>query len=224
VTLGLVEKTPLHNCCSGKHTGMLAACRQLGYPTESYIDAAHPLQQEILNTVATFLRVDPESILLGVDGCSLPTYGTSLSAFAVAFAAFSAPERIMSGNGSDHAVTLLRLRSAMAANPENIAGKGDVDTDLMIASQGRIVAKLGAEGLLCLAIPEHEVGIAIRILDGSGRAFAAVVAAILEQLELTDPSVMAALKERHNPEVTNVNGWQVGEIPPAFELTLSTHE
>ena len=44
---------PISHNCSGKHAGMLAACRSRGWPTAGYRLAGHPLQDEILAEVAT---------------------------------------------------------------------------------------------------------------------------------------------------------------------------
>src|SRR6266511_15019 len=41
----------INSDCSGKHGGMLAACRSQGWPLETYRDPDHPLQQEILRAV-----------------------------------------------------------------------------------------------------------------------------------------------------------------------------
>src|SRR5262249_41049778 len=38
----------LNHNCSGKHAGMLAACRAHGWPTEGYRLAEHPMQQKNL--------------------------------------------------------------------------------------------------------------------------------------------------------------------------------
>ena len=38
--------SPLHNNCSGKHTLMLAICRQMGWDTKNYLDINHPLQKK----------------------------------------------------------------------------------------------------------------------------------------------------------------------------------
>jgi L-asparaginase II len=88
----------------------------------------------------------------------------------------------------------------------------------MAVTHGRIVAKLGAEGLLCLAIPGQRLGIAIRILDGSERARGAVALATLRQLDLLSAAELAEFERRQPQSVTNHNGWHVGEIRPAFDL------
>jgi L-asparaginase II len=106
----------------------------------------------------------------------------------------------------------------MTAHAENVSGPGRIVTDLMTLTRGRIVAKSGAEGLLCLAVPERGLGIAIRVRDGSFRAHPAVAVAALEQLGVLDADTGDAILARHSPELRNHNGLLVGEIRPAFRL------
>jgi L-asparaginase II len=82
----------------------------------------------------------------------------------------------------------------------------------MRLSNGKVVAKLGAEGLLCLAVPEHGLGIAVRICDGSGRGSNILAISVLEQLNLVEPAELEAMKAALIHPVTNANGWTVGEI------------
>ena len=218
VTAGLVPPSPLANNCSGKHAGMLATCVHLGEPIETYLDPEHPLQRRIRAIIAGALRLPEDEIALAIDGCSLPTFAAPVRTFAVAFATLAAPERAPSGAGREHAAALTRLRRAMAAHPEHIGGKGEPDTDLMAVSGGRVVAKIGAEGLLCLAVPDHGLGIAIRFADGSTRGHAVAAAAVLEQLGLVEPAVVAAFREQHDPALKNHNGWHVGDLRAVFRL------
>jgi L-asparaginase II len=217
VKAGLVPPSPVQCDCSGKHTGMLATCLHRGWPIETYLDPQHPLQQQILKVVASALRMDVDEIALAPDGCSVPTFGAPLHAFAVAFATLATPERA-APPACTHAPALNRLRSAIASHPEHIGGAGELDTDLMEVTGGRIVAKLGAEGLLCIAVPDRNVGIAVSILDGSERARGVVTLAALEQLELLSGEELTELHKRQNPPVTNFNGWTVGEMRATFTL------
>lgn len=218
IVAGVVPPSPLQCDCSGKHAGMLAACAHLGYPRDSYLDPDHPLQRRILGVMAAVLRRPAAEVRLATDGCSLPTFGASMRAFATAFATLAAPERAPAGAGREHAAALRRLRGAMTAHPENVGGGGQLVTDLMQLAGGRIAAKSGAEGLFCLAVPQSGLGIAIRILDGSFRAHAVVVGAVLTQLGLLDVAAVAALAARHDPELRNHNGRHVGELRAAFRL------
>ena len=218
MTLGETPRTPLACDCSGKHACMLAVIAHEGLSRHDYLDPAHPLQRRILAIMAEVMRVPEETIVLGTDGCSLPTFGAPLRAFAAAFAALAAPERAPLGAGREHADALNRLRAAMTAQPENVSGHGHFVADIMAMSDGRVAAKSGAEGLICLAVPERELGIAIRVLDGSFRAHPDVTLETLNQLDILDAPTRAAILARHTPELRNHNRRLVGEIRPAFTL------
>ena len=218
LVLETVERTPLQCDCSGKHTGMLATIVHERLSREDYLDPQHPLQRRILGIMAEVMRVPQESIVLGADGCSLPTFAAPIRAFATAFATLATPDQAPPGAGKDHAPALDRLRTAMTAHPENVGGHGQFVTDLMAVSEGRIVAKTGAEGLLCLGVPERGLGIAIRALDGTWRTHPSVVVSTLEQLDILDDATRNALLERHSPELRNHNSRLIGEIRPTFRL------
>ena len=218
VLLGETARSPLQCDCSGKHAGMLATVAHEGLSRHDYLEPDHPLQRRILTIMAEVLRMPEAAIALGTDGCSLPTFGGPVRAFATAFAALAAPELVPAGSGREHAGALNRLRAAMTAHPENVAGHGQFVTDLMALSEGRIVAKSGAEGLICLGVPERGLGIAIRVLDGTFRVHPDVTVAALAQLDILDAATHDAILARHSPELRNHNGRLVGEIRPAFRL------
>jgi len=221
IVAGLVPRSPLQCDCSGKHTGMLATCMHLGYPIDNYLDPEHPVQRTIRGIIAEVCRVPVSGLRLATDGCSVPTFGTSIRAFATAFAVLAKPERVPEDAGGRHAAALNRLRHAMTSHPENVAGTGDLVTNLMAVAGGRIAAKTGAEGLICLALPERGLGIAIRIADGTYRAHEVAVPAVLEQLGAVDASVIAAVTARNSPEIRNHNGWHVGDLRAAFTLQFA---
>jgi L-asparaginase II len=149
-----------HNC-SGKHAGMLAACRAHGWPSHPYRDLAHPLQQQVSELVGGGATA--------IDGCGVPTFAKTLRESAELLT--RVPDRI---------------RAAMRARPELIGGSHDAtDTDLMRFGDGWI-AKGGAEGLLCAA-HESGLGVAFKAEDGAYRAIGPAVAHVLgiEQLAQT---------------------------------------
>jgi L-asparaginase II len=204
------EPSPLRCDCSGKHTGMLAVCLHFGYPIDSYLEPSHPLQQTIRDLVAEACRVPAESFAIGVDGCSLPTFGSTLTAFARAFAELARP--------TQHPDALTRLRSAMTAHPMNVGGKGSIDSNLMTVGDGNLIAKIGAEGLLCISVIDAGLGIAIRIADGSFRALPEVARECLRQLRVVDEDVLDRLLGMHDPTVRNHNRIDVGVRRAAFTL------
>ncbi len=140
-----------HNC-SGKHAGMLAACRANGWPFEGYRLASHPLQQRIAELVG--------GEDTAIDGCGVPTFAMPLSESAGLL--LRAPARI---------------REAMRARPELISWEGGNDARLMRLRPGWI-AKGGAEGLFCAASPDG-VGIALKVEDGANRALRPALGVLL---------------------------------------------
>jgi L-asparaginase II len=144
----------LGNNCSGKHAGMLAACRAHGWPLHPYCDPAHPLQLEIARLVGPHGEV-------GIDGCGVPTFATTLNQAAALLTR-----------------TPQRVRDAMQARPELIGGSsGAVDTDLM--RRGGWIAKGGAEGLFCAASDDGR-GIALKAEDGAYRAIGPALGRLLD--------------------------------------------
>ena len=218
VIRGERQPTPLSCDCSGKHTGMLASCLALGFPIENYLELEHPLQQRIRALVAEVCRVPVESLVMGTDGCSVPTFGTSIRAFATAFTALADPHRVPDGAGKEHAEALDRLRAAMIAFPENVSGHHALVAEVMRIGNGAFVCKSGAEGLFCLGVPERGIGLAIRIADGSFRAHGVVLASALEQLGLATPEQAEAIRTVESPQLRNHNGRLVGEIRAAFRM------
>lgn len=100
----------------------------------------------------------------------------------------------------------------MTAYPDNIAGRGELDTELMRLSDGAVVAKIGAEGLLCMAVPERGLGIAMRIADGTYRGLNILAISVLEQLQLVESDVISAMTSALITPISNANGWVVGEF------------
>jgi L-asparaginase II len=219
--LGLVWPSQLQCECSGEHAGMLAACKQLGYPLDTYVERDHPLQRRILEIVATALDMDEDELILGTDGCSIPTFAASIRRFAFAYATLACPQQSPLKNDAGLVEAIDRMRDAMVAYPVMIGNEGVLDTEIMQATGGRIVAKLGAEGLLCLAVPERGLGIAIASDDGMPRGLGPAAIATLEQLELTDDSALCTLRKQYAGAVPSFKGKPVGAVRPALQLQVA---
>ncbi len=165
----------LHNNCSGKHAGFLAFARHLRAGPE-YVTPDHPVQRAVR---ASFEEVTGEtSPGHGIDGCSAPNFATSLAGLARAMAGFAAARE----TGGARARAMVRLRTAMMAHPELVAGEGRACTGLMRALAGRGAVKTGAEGVFVAILPGAGLGVALKIADGAGRAAEAAVAGLLVRL------------------------------------------
>ena len=220
VLAGLKQPSQIQCECSGEHAGMLAACRAAGWPVEGYVAVDHPLQVEIRSIVAAACGMLPEALEIGTDGCSIPTFGATIRDFAFAFAVLADPEGARWDGTAAQRAAVGRLRSAVAAHPELIDGEGTLDTDIIRLTGGRVIAKLGAEGLLTLAVPDRRLGVAISDAGGSQRGLGPAAVAVLEQLGLADGAAISAIREKHSGAVTNFVGKPVGEIRPAMTLEL----
>jgi L-asparaginase II len=215
------KPTALHNNCSGKHAAMLALALYLGAPVENYEEPEHPVQQLIARTIEQFSDVPVNEMGLGADGCSAPNFAVSLRAMALMYARLVRPPAFF-----DDALraAAARIVNAMQAHPEMVEGRGELDTELMKACPGRLVSKVGAEGVYTAGILPCErfpggAGVAFKIEDGdkADRARSPVAVEILRQLDLLSRSARG-LDRFARPLVRNHRGDEVGEVVTAFEL------
>jgi L-asparaginase II len=160
--------------CSGKHAGMLLACRAAGWPTAGYLDPQHPLQRLVARTVADVVGAGPSAV--GIDGCGAPLFALSLVDLARGFGRVNAA----AAGTAEQAVA-----TAMRSFPELVAGPGREDTRLMRAVPG-LLAKGGAEGVHCAALPDGSA-VAVKITDGGDRARMPVLVAGLRRLGVAAP-------------------------------------
>lgn len=212
----------LHNNCSGKHAGMLAVAIHLGAPIETYNLAENPVQLEIGRVVSQFSNIALEDLAVGVDGCAVPVFGITIKAMALAFARLIAPPTEFDPATRSACARIVKV---MTTYPELIGGTTDrLDTEIMKASPGSIVSKVGAEGVYTAGIVPSEkwpngLGVALKIEDGDDhRARPTVVIEALRQLGvLHDESLEAVSKYAFFP-VKNRVGDIVGEIRASFAL------
>jgi L-asparaginase II/GNAT superfamily N-acetyltransferase len=216
----------LEHMCSGKHAGMLLLAAHLGIPGEGYHYEEHPVQREIRVYVASLLHTGPRrprfaaaspeakpgsrALLTGIDGCGVPVIGMSLQDAAWLFALLAA--------GATSA--LARVRDAMLAHPVLVAGEGRLDTTLIRAGAGGIVAKGGAEGVQGIGLRVSpggagSLGFAVKIEDGSGRCTPVVAAALLDAWGLAGEA--AAVTRGHSPLLLDRTGREVGRIEAVVE-------
>jgi L-asparaginase II len=196
------------------------------WPFEGYWRHDHPVQRLYEETVARVFCTLPELLTISTDACGVPTYAFPLHEVARAFAMLADPAAIPDSDPrSSLAPALIEIRDAMIAHPEMIAGTRDrLDTSVMKAAPGKIVAKGGAEGLRGFAILPSDTasasGLAIKIEDGGGydRAISAASVEALAQVGAIDAAAIRALNRYHHPAALDPRGDRVGEAIPEFEL------
>ena len=207
----------LHNNCSGKHAGMLLACRLLDLPAAGYLALDHPLQQMVLSEVRRFARLEDRPVDSAVDGCGAPAYRLSLAAAARAYAALADPTA--AGLDGPRRAAADRVVRAMTSEPSMVAGPGRFTTRLMEVTGGRILAKEGADGFYAAGVlGPVALGVALKIADGSEACRDGVVLELLRQLGSLSREELAALEEFYQRPIHNWNGDLVGELAPDLEL------
>lgn len=234
------EPTPNRHNCSGKHSGMLVLARHLDLPLADYVNPQHPIQKLILQTFADLCGLEPEEVVVGVDGCSAPNFAVPLVNAATAYARLADPSSLAGKQRAEappglrphHRANALRtIFYAMTAYPEMISAPGGFDTELMRRRPGMLVAKGGAEGYQgiglapgALSAGSPALGMALKVADGSSRAVSVAALEVLRQLGLLEDADLEALAlYGYGPRLTlrNYRGLVVGEVRPAFTLDYS---
>jgi L-asparaginase II len=210
------EPSAVHNNCSGKHAGILALCKLLGADPVTYLDASNPAQQRILEFCARLSGDDAATWPIATDGCGIPVYATSLRNAALSFARFAT----LTGVRSSDAAALRIVRDAMVAHPRYVAGSGQLDTELMLAGEGTIASKAGAEGVHGVAAIARGFGYVSKALDGAARARGPSTMFALRHLGALGEQTIADLARFARPPVYNRAGHAVGEIRVAPHVAV----
>ena len=179
--------------CSGKHAAMLLTCATNGWPTDSYLDASHPLQVAIKGELESLAG---ETITLtSTDGCGAPLFLLSLAGLARAIRA------ITISTMPAHQLVM----QASRAFPEMVAGKGRLTTQMIQAVPG-LYMKDGAEAVEVASMTDGRT-LVFKVSDGSLRPFRVLVHAGLNKLGIASPY-----------EVENVLGGEaiIGTIRATF--------
>lgn len=163
--------------CSGKHAAMLATCVVNDWPTQTYLDPQHPLQQLVRDTVAEFTGAQPA--VATFDGCGAPLFSCSLTGLARAFGTIAAAAT------ADPTSADGQVGSAMNTHPFQVGG-ADRDVSRAMAEVPGLVAKDGVEGVCALGLPDGRAA-AFKIADGSGRPRPLLLAALLDLFGVESP-------------------------------------
>ncbi len=205
-----VRLTAVYSNCSGKHTGMLALARHHDWPLEHYTQPGHPVQQRIQSEVSRWTGVPAAHLGVAVDGCGVPCFALPLRSMASAYARLGGGGWDGAAGGADAS---RRLVEAMLRHPELVAGEGRPCTEMMRAHPGRVITKVGAEGVYSALLVGEQLGVALKVEDGHRVAAELAIATVLAQLGLRPQP--ASLETR---AIINSRGQHVGEVRAIGEL------
>lgn len=203
------QKAPVLMNCSGKHAAMLATCAFNGWPTDTYLDPDHPVQQAI---AAAFAEMTGEPVtVVAVDGCGAPLLSTSLIGLARAFGRLA---RGVDGSGAADPAAA-RIAEAIRTHPAYVSGTTRDERALLTAVPGAI-GKAGAECCYAVALADGRA-FALKADDGAPRVRPVLMAEALRRSGVLDePGVDADAVRRTGLVELLGGGSPVGEIRACY--------
>lgn len=159
--------------CSGKHAAMLLTCMTNGWPTDTYLDAAHRLQVAIKSELETL--AGEKITLTSTDGCGAPLFLLSLAGLARAMRAIT----ISTDNAHQS------VMEASRTYPQMVAGVGRLTTQMIEGVPG-LYLKDGAEAVEVATMTDGRT-LVFKVADGSLRPFRVLVHAGLKKLGIASP-------------------------------------
>jgi L-asparaginase II len=199
--------TRLHNNCSGKHAAMLACAHTAGWPLYGYERADHNVQQCCRNTVAHWTGMDKDDIAIAVDGCGVVEFAMPLEQMARAYSRLARAAR-------DEVGIPKRVLGAMQTRPFLVGGSDRFDSIIIEETDGRVVTKIGAEGVHSAAVLDQGLGVVVKVEDGSQRAQFPALLRLLQLVDALPSPLPSRLQDFLTREIRNTRGEPVGEIRP----------
>ena len=145
-----------------------------------------------------------QEIPISIDGCSAVAPFFSLRTIAELFQLLSDEQK----------PELKAVYQAMVNYPYNIAGNKRFDTDFIKTLKGRGITKIGGEAVRGVGIKTKKygnIGIALKVLDGSQRCLPQATLAILNKLELLTDLENEKLENWSNEKRLNHRKIHIGD-------------
>ena len=144
--------------CSGEHAAIISGCKLKGWDLAGYMLPGHPFFLAYLKQIRRFLGEDWNPIRIARDGCGMHTVSNTVNELAQIFSG------LVSSKNEDW------IWDAMIDNPDLVGGFNRLDSTVLKACEGRVLAKEGADGLLGLAIEHPDfplgLGVVVKIAHG----------------------------------------------------------
>lgn len=202
------HEKPIHNNCSGKHAAMLALCLYNGWPIDNYLDDLHPLNKVLLNKVASLCNTRLEDCVISKDGCGLPTIATTLEQLGFGILNLFLDKKYPV------------IKDAFLENPYLIGGEGRLDSEIIAASNKKLIAKVGAGGICVVVNLKKEEILIVKIADANMTARSIAVIESLFQLGwLNENQILSSqLSTLFDKTIKTLEGETIGKINTCFSL------
>ena len=100
-----------------------------------------------------------------------------------------------------------------------VGGTDRFDSALIAETEGRVVSKVGAEGVHCALLTERGIGVAVKVEDGAQRAQVPALLRLLQELDALPTPLSPRLAEWMRRPVKNTRGESVGEVGMRADLS-----
>lgn len=202
----------LHNACSGKHTAFLTQAVFYGNGIEDYYARTHTVQQRVEQIMTEMMSYDFKHTPHGIDGCSIPALMVPLYNVALGMARMTSAQDVP----PQRQKACKRIVEALQTYPQMLAGSGVFDTLVIETTKGGVLPKMGASGVQVAILPQHKVGIALKVDDGSNAAAELVMLALLHQGNYITTDEYEALTPVR--PILTYRGLKVGEMRVAKDF------
>jgi L-asparaginase II len=165
----------------------------------------HDVQRCCLDAVAKWTGLESAAIDQSVDGCGVVEFALPLEQMARAYSR-------LARTSSNGACAAKRVVNAMRTRPFLIGGSDRFDSILIEETDGRVVSKIGAEGVHSAAVLDQGIGIALKVEDGAQRAQFPALLRALQLLNALPAQLPPRLDEFLTRPLRNTRGETVGEI------------
>ncbi len=125
-----------HPCCS-KHMAMYIYSLRKNYDPLTYWQSYHPIQRQIYDVICECAGEFPS---ITVDSCGLPNVVMTLGGML----------RMWKNLAAEDNFTAETIVQMFLKNPDLIGGPNRLDSEIMKATYGQVIAKEGADGLLII--------------------------------------------------------------------------
>ncbi len=147
-----------YNNSSGQHAAVLLGCRLKNWSRVGYTLPSHPVFTEYLKIVRRYLGESWEPKRIARDGDGFPTLAMTVNELAKVYAG------LVQSKSEDW------IWESMVREPDLVGGFNRLDTTIIKSSNGKVIAKEGADGLLGMAIEHPEfpkgLGVVVKIAHG----------------------------------------------------------
>jgi len=198
----------LHNNCAGKHLGMISGSLAYKMNIKNYVNIESPYQKLIRESLEYFTKCKINKYQRGIDGCSAPQYAFPINNLAASMINFL--KNLNEKKKYTNEINI--LANSIARYPELTGSKIIYPCQLMIATNGKIFAKGGAEGVLLFAHKEKKIGGVIKVKDGNERAIPSITNQILKKLKILNRNEYKILSKWSKQKIFNHAKINVGEI------------